>query len=213
MLKACFLFQSEHFVQSSLICIWIFVCICVCERDRLWEIEKKRDQNLLLSSILYQERRWPKHWGRQRGKNHQKEEFWWHSWAAELNQSWNHHTSILSAIVLLSRQLSLWISLPGAENILTDTSTILILSHIFLFQLFFLGVLLRDTHMQGTHVHVHTHTHTQRRSHYESARYQTIPPSQWLQHHTHSLLMPLACVHWELAFCHNPSENKAEGEH
>ena len=112
----------------------------------------------------------------------------------------------------MSRQLSLWISIPGAENILTDTLTMVILPHISLLLRFFLGVPFRHTHA-GARARVHTHMHTQRRSHHESAQCQTIPQSQWLQLHTHSLLMPLACVHCEPAFCHNPSENKAEGEH
>ena len=49
MLKAYFLFQSEHFVPSSLICIWIFVCICGCERD--YERLRKSETRICCSHI------------------------------------------------------------------------------------------------------------------------------------------------------------------
>lgn len=94
------------------------------------------------------------------GKESSKENFDDTAEQLSSNQSWNHHTSILSAIVLLSRQLSLWISIPGAENILTDPLTIVILPHIFLFQLFFLASP-SEIYTCRAHMRVCTHTHTE----------------------------------------------------
>lgn len=86
----------------------------------------------------------------------------------------------------------------GAEDILTDTDTltILVFPHIFLFQLSCLGVLFRDIHMQNTHTRTHAHTGGLTMNQCSTRH---CPQSQRLKtSHIYFLLMPLpaSIVKW-----------------
>lgn len=129
-----------------------------------------------------------------RGKESQRREFWWHSWAAELNQSWNHHTSILSAIVLLNEtKLSLWISLPGAVS--KQIHQLYSYFPIYLFQLFFLA----------SSWETHTHTHTHRGGLTMNQHSTKLSPRLNGFNITHipcSCLLPVSSVNWLFVIIH-----------